>query len=55
MARRDCGFIEDALSEMDTEKLPEKIARAEVAVCRRIKAKPETKADGALLMTRSAL
>jgi hypothetical protein len=38
-------LLRDALSELNSEKLPEKIARAEVAVCRRIKAKPDTKAE----------
>jgi hypothetical protein len=30
-------LLQDALSESNPEKLPEKIARAEVAVCRKIK------------------
>jgi hypothetical protein len=38
-------LLRDALSELDVEKLPEKIARAEVAVCRRIKRKPASKAE----------
>jgi hypothetical protein len=36
-------LVRDALSELDPEKLPEKIALAEVAVCRRIEqVRPKT-------------
>jgi hypothetical protein len=41
-------LLEDALSELSPEKLPEKIALAEVAACRRIrdmKAKPGTESE----------
>jgi hypothetical protein len=41
-------LLQDALSELDAEKLPEKIARAEAAISRRMegmKAKPETMAE----------
>ena len=38
-------LLRDALSELDVNKLPEKIARAEVAVCRRIKVKAVAKAE----------
>jgi hypothetical protein len=41
-------LLQDALAELDAERLPEKIALAEVAIYRRIehmKAKTETKAE----------
>lgn len=41
-------LLQDALSELNSENLPEKIARAEMAVCQRIKqakAKPGTKIE----------
>jgi hypothetical protein len=41
-------LLQDALGELSREKLPEKIARAEVAVCRRInqmKANPRPRVE----------
>jgi hypothetical protein len=37
VARVASASIQDALSELDAERLPEKIARAEAAISRRIK------------------
>ena len=45
-------LLQDALSELDAEKLPEKIALAEAAICRRIpdvRAKPWAESEQQVL------